>query len=166
MKNVLAAVMAAVAVSAPALAEVQSGTPDLIRAASDYVAVSIDVPVCEAEPNMAGSYNRITQHLVLCTSGGEYADANDHDTVRHEVWHLIQDCLTEPNEPYIKSVIPVGTNDWDEIVMDGLSPRLIQAIKDNYPEEHWNAEFEAYAMADALTATQITKHLNNACTPE
>ena len=161
MKKLLLGLIAPLMVLSPASAEVQPGTFDLIDTVDDYMTVNIDSDHCDTNKWMSGSFAPATRTITLCPRGEVTAD--DHDTVRHEVWHVIQWCLTPDNERYLRTVIEPGTSDWNHHIMSSLTPRLVSMIKENYPYYAWNAEFEAYASAKNLTATQIKQLFIKAC---
>ena len=88
MKKLLLGLLAPLMVLSPASAEVQPGTYDLIDTVDNYFTVDIDSPHCDTNLQMVGSFAPSTETLTLCPRGNVTAD--DHDTVRHEVWHVIQ----------------------------------------------------------------------------
>ena len=161
LKRLLLGAIASLAVLSPASAEVQEGTYDLIETVQQHMTVSIDSPWCDSTPDADGGFSPGEKKIYLCTRGD--VDANDHDTVRHEVWHVIQWCITPDNERYLRTVIKPGTAEWQEYVTDHLTPRRVQWIKDNYPRPMWYAEIEAFSAAKMLDASQIEKLFIKAC---
>ena len=153
--------MASLAVLSPASARVQEGTYDLIETVKQHMTVSIDSPWCADNPNSDGGFSPGQVKIYLCTRGD--VDANDHDTVRHEVWHVIQWCITPDDERYLRTVINTSTPDWQELVTDHLTPRKIRWIKENYPRPMWDAEIEAFSAAKMLTASEIKQLFTKAC---
>ena len=159
MKRFITAALAAASVGLPGFATVQPGTLPLIETVEETLDVSINPPSCE--PGVAGSYKLSTRTLVLCP--GMDIDADDHDTVRHEVWHAIQHCLTTDMSQGLQPVITKDTDDWWELVGDNLTIKQTAWIHKMYPESHWNVEYEAYAMASSLTSSQIQDLFIRAC---
>lgn len=161
MKRFLTALMATMAIATPAMAEIQDGTFDLIDKVDNHLTVKIDAPFCDKHTGAAGAFNRGTMVINLCPRGN--VDADDHDTVRHEVWHVIQHCLTPKTSKYLDTVMEVGSSDWNQHVLDNLSYSRVQWIKGSYPETHHNAELEAFAVAQTMTATQISELFTKFC---
>ncbi len=161
MKKLLLGLIAPLMVLSPASAEVQDGTYELIETVSEHITVNIDSPHCDENPKMAGSFAPRTETMTLCPRG--HVDADDHDTVRHEVWHIIQYCVTEPDSRYLKTVFEPWSDEWYEYIMSELSPKIVKFIKDSYPSWAWNAEIEAFAAAKGLTSTQIQRIFIKAC---
>ena len=161
MKKLLLGLLAPLMVLSPASAEVQDGTYDLIQTVSEHITVDIDTPHCDENPNMAGSFAPAKWVVTLCPRGD--VDADDHDTVRHEVWHVIQYCITPTDARYLRTVIEPHTAEWQEYVLDHLSPRQIKFIQDSYPHYAWSAEIEAFSAAQTLTASEIQELFIKAC---
>ena len=160
MKRFLAALVAAATVAAPASARVDDGTPELLRTVDQYVTVKVDPPRCDAG-GVHGSWHPASATLTLCTHGE--VDAEDHDTVRHEVWHIVQTCLTPDGADRLHPVIR-NSKDWDELVLANISSRKLNWIIDNYPMHHVPAEIEAYVMAEHLSASQVQSAFIRNCT--
>ena len=123
--------------------------------------VDIDTPFCDEKETVAGAFDPKNERIILCPRGNVTAD--DHDTVRHEVWHVIQYCLTPNDSRVLAPVFEPGTEDWRTVILDGISQRQIDAIKDVYPVAHHNVEIEAFSVARNLTAKQISKYFIQAC---
>ena len=160
MKRFLAALIAAATVTAPASARVDPGTTELLRTVDEYVNVSIDPPRCDSGEFM-GSWSPRTTTLTVCTQGS--VDAEDHDTVRHEVWHIVQMCKTPSHAKHLYPVIR-DTQDWERYVLSNISQSQIDSIIRNYPEHHVIPEIEAYVMAAELTAKQVQNEFIRHCT--
>ena len=160
--KLLLGVVASATFLAPASAELQPGTARLINTVAEHVTVKIDPPKCEEYPFMSGSFTPATKTMVLCPEG--VPTAEDHDTVRHETWHVIQYCMSPQNPVYLETVVDVNSVEWDSHIMAQLSPERIAFITSNYPRYAWNAEFEAYSVAQTLNATDITEIFIKACT--
>ena len=161
MKRFFAALVASMSVLSPAVAEVQPGTYDLIQTVKAHMTVEIDTPFCDKQEKAAGAFDPNNQRIILCPRGD--VDADDHDTVRHEVWHVIQHCITPKTSKYLNTVIAVGSSDWNQHILGTLSYSRVQWIKESYPEVHHNAELEAFAVAQNMTATQISNLFTKFC---
>ena len=108
MKRLFAALVASLSVLSPAMAEIQPGTVDLIDKVDDHMSVTIDAPFCDKHEGAAGAFDRANMVMHLCPRGP--VDADDHDTVRHEVWHVIQHCLVPLRPPgTLNTVMTVGS---------------------------------------------------------
>ena len=160
MKRLLAALVAAATVAAPVSARIDDGTPELLRTVDQYVNVHVDPPRCSSG-EYAGSWQPSTDTLTLCTHGS--IDADDHDNVRHEVWHIIQTCITPPRAKYLQPVID-NSNYWKTMVVDNLTASELQWIIDTYPTAHVPPEMEAFVIAEQLTASQVRDMFIRACT--
>ena len=161
MKKLLLGLMAPLMVLSPASAEVQPGTNDLIETVGQYMTVNINTDRCNEKPNIDGSFAPASKTITVCT--GDKVDANDHDTVRHEVWHAIQWCMTDPNDQFLDTIIEPWTDDWYDFVMSELPPKTVKFIQEHYPAYAIDAELEAFAAARILTASEIKKLFLKAC---
>ena len=158
LRKLLAATVAASALAVPAVARVETGTPSLIRTAEAH---GINFEYNPSDCNRGsfhGSYSGRTRTIELCYT---LADAEAHDTVRHEVWHAIQHCAAvkkgTPFEP-IASLPDLST-----FVESQLSDEHITGIKSAYPKDRWLTELEAFAAAEAYTAEQMSQLLRGWC---
>ena len=164
IKKLLLATVTAVATLIPVGAEVQPGTASLIETIDENgVLVTINHPEC-AEGNYSGQYRWLGFQRELRLCPGETVDANDHDTVRHEVIHAIQHCVnvargTSTDTPVIDDVNYLMT--W---AREHLSMREIQWIQRNYDRSQWLTEIEAFAGARAYTSSELEKLFLDACT--
>ena len=87
----LAALIAASTLSMPAIATVDSGTPQLLQTLTEYgVTVLYNPAACSK--GWQGQYTT-EKVLSLCYSG--QPDASDYDTVRHETFHFLQHCAAQ-----------------------------------------------------------------------
>ena len=83
--------------------------------------------------------------------------------MRHEVFHAIQHCInvargTPLNTPF--------SNDYDDLANDirkYLPVGLIQAIQEAYPKEMWWVEWEAYMVANNVSAIQLEQLFLKVC---
>ena len=158
LKRLAAVIVAVGALAAPTVARVEHSTPDLIRAAQSHgITFKFNPKECDSG-RYHGSYSFSTRIIQLCYN---IADANAHDTVRHEVWHAIQHCAaTKRGRPFE----PIASRaDLDPFVRSQLTDSQIVAIKNNYPKDAWFTEMEAFAAAEAYTADQLSQLLRGWC---
>ena len=158
IRNLTAALIAAVATTMPALARVDPGTSQLLQTV-DATSVTVVMNDRECDKgNYYGSWNRRTLVLRLCTFGE--VDAEDHDTVRHEVWHIIQQCT----HPDFSHPVPVFTgNDYEDYILANISARDLQRILKSYPKAHQVVEVEAFVAANQLTSSDIEQVFKERC---
>ena len=157
----ITAAVAAFSVALPATATIQPGTPDLIRTVAEHMTVVFNKGATCAKPGVVGSYQLSNKTLTLCP--GLEVDADDHDTVRHEVWHAIQHCLSSPGARSLEPVIEVGTKEYWDLVANNLSIKQAKFIQDSYPERAWHVENEAFVAAATLTSSQIEDIFIDSC---
>ena len=156
----MTAALAAVSFALPVSAEIQPGTYNLLDTVSDHLTVQYNTGSCD-EPGVSGSYRSTNRTLTLCP--GLEVTADDHDTVRHEVWHAIQHCLMEDNQAGLDVVITKNTPDWWKHVGSNLSVAQAKWIQEAYPESHWDIEYEAFVMANTLSSSKIEELFLKAC---
>ena len=161
MKRFMTAALAAVSFALPVSAEIQPGTPQLIKTVAKHMTVVFNKGATCSNPGVVGSYQLSNKTLTLCP--GLEVDADDHDTVRHEVWHAIQHCLSSPGATSLEPVVEVGTKDYWNLVADNLSIKQAKFIQESYPERHWHVENEAFVAASTLTSAQIEDIFIKSC---
>ncbi len=159
LNKLITAALAATSIALPVSATIQPGTPSLIETVSESMTVVINGATCN--PGVAGSYKLSNQTLTLCP--GTDINADDHDTVRHEVWHAVQHCLTEDISKGLEPVVAKGTDDWWELIGSNLSLKTAAWIHESYPKSHWDVEYEAFVMASTLTSSEIETVFIQAC---
>ena len=160
IRKLLMGLLAPIALATPALATIQPGTGPLLQRVSEDYTVDINPKECNVR-NIDGSFRPHENLIVICTDPSGW-DANDHDTVRHEVWHVIQHCTRLPGEYTLQPVIRTNP-EWQNYVMSRLSTERYSWILENYPSDHWKAEMEAFVMAEYLTSSQIEQLYVKAC---
>ena len=146
----------------PVPAKADPGTDDLLKQVSKYVSIYKNPDKCNTNV-FSGYYNWKSQTMVLCVNSP--LTAYDHDTVKHEVWHVIQSCHTSADAKYLSTVMPVDDKDWDKYVLSNISASTLTHIQEGYEEAHWNAEIEAYSAARMLSSNQVREIFNDACVP-
>ena len=159
LNKLITAALAAASIALPVSATIQPGTTSLIETVSESLNVVINDGSCS--PGVAGSYQLSTKTLTLCPGTDIVAD--DHDTVRHEVWHAVQHCLTEDISKGLEPVVAKSTDDWWELIGSNLSLKTASWIHESYPKSHWDVEYEAFVMASTLTSSEIETVFIQAC---
>ena len=164
IKKLALAAIAAAACIMPVAAEVQPGTASLIETIDENgILVTINHEEC-ATGTYTGQYRWLGFQREMRLCPGATVDANDHNTVRHEVIHAIQHCVnvargTNTNTPVM--------NDVDELMYwarEHLTMREIEWIQRSYDRSQWLTEIEAFAGARAYTSSELEELFLNACT--
>ena len=165
IKSLLGALGAAALSASPALARVESNTGELLKHISK---AGVEVLINKNCNHRGGGYLGMYQYtsnlsqarVTLCP--GDTVDAEDHETVRHEVMHVIQSCVnlrrgTPPNTPVL---------DYDDLVkrVNSTVPSYdVDHIHSTYPQEKWAVEYEAFYAEYAFTATDLIELFDKAC---
>ena len=158
--------MAAIAAAAsimPVAAEVQPGTSSLLETIENSgIVVTYNHPECE-NSGYYGSYRwaGFQREIRLCT--GDTIDAQDHNTVRHEVVHAIQHCVNVARGTDENTPIVTDQAKFKAFVTQYLPPEMINQIMKVYPESQWLVELEAFAGAEAMTATELKEVFLEVC---
>jgi hypothetical protein len=164
IKQTFSAIAAIAMAVTPAVARVDAGTVALINTIDDSdINLVIDPPWCQENPAVYGMYRSrgLQRQLVLCP--GDTVDAEDHDTVRHEVAHAIQHCInaargTHRNTPIVDD-IPKLINH----ARATLGQERLDFIQRSYPKSHWLVEIEANIMASVFTSKEIEDMFKEYC---
>ena len=145
---------------APAVAKVDAGTPALLRTVEAHgINVALNPSRCDGASYL-GSYHSGHKTLTVCYDGRP--DAQDHDTVRHEVFHAAQHCAGMKRGSTIRCcTYPQGAQ-LTEFINDNLTPSQIRAIRSSYPANKHATELEAFA-ASAYTAEEIGRIYTTWC---
>ena len=100
--------------------------------------------------------------MQICYTGTA-PTAEDHDTVRHETWHYLQWC----KNPNAVPLLPFHKDreQYIRFVQNALSDDAIERIDLSYPEYIRAVEYEAFAAAQSLTATQLMSMVRTYCSP-
>jgi len=155
----LAALIAALTISVPAVAKVDPGTVNLLQTLNEY-GVSIQYNPSDCGSGFMGRYNT-RKVMTLCYRGAP--TASDHDTVRHETAHFLQHCASiQRGEPGLNplAVNPTKRNHW---VTSVLKPSQVRRIKSSYSPTVHQIELEAFAMAQHYTANDLIKYIKAWC---
>ena len=146
---------------APAVARVDADTPALLQAAqAGGITVALNPATCDGASYL-GSYQPLDRILTVCYSGRPTAE--DHDTVRHEVFHAAQHCASE-KRGYGYHIQPIlGGDKLTAFLNEHLTPQQIESIKGMYPEARHLTELEAFAASTAYTAEEIASIYSTWC---
>ena len=108
--------------------------------------VYIDSELCD-KYNAFGIQQGASIHLCTEPHGDDIAEWND--TIRHEVWHIVQMCNKGPlsNEPAV-AIAAAHEKGW---------------TTKGYKPDVWHLEAEAHWAADTYTAKQIANDLITFC---
>ena len=146
----------------PATARLDDGTYDLLQLVDNYgVDIRFNTSTCDG--SKAGSF-KVTKGLPilsLCINPDNIT-ADDHNTVRHEVWHFIQYCKTPVSSTVLHPLLKDRT-EYNELIQYGLSGFTIERIRSDYPDDHELVELEAFAAAEVLSAKFIGEQVVNHC---
>ena len=143
---------------APALAKIDPGTTRLLQTVDEYVTVKVDPTECTTD--FYGYWSPSTLELVLCTHGS--VDGEDHDTVRHEVWHIVQHCLTPKTSRTLQPVFK-DPEAYKQEILSRISKGDLQRVLRMYPPRMHYSEVEAFVVASTLTADEIREAFTKAC---
>ena len=158
------AAIAAAAVILPVQAEVQNGTRSLINTL-DASGVLVTINHADCATNGAHGQYRwagMKREMRLCP--GHTIDATDHRTVRHEVIHAIQHCVNVARGTSTDTPIIQDSDEFTDFVLSHLTPAQADWIMENYPEDQWLTELEAFAGSNAYTASELEELFLDACT--
>ena len=163
LKKLVLAAIAAAATFMPVAAEVQPGTESLLRTVEEGgILVTYNVDACDTD-NAHGSYRwaGLRREIRLCP--GQTVDAIDHETVRHEVHHALQHCVNAARGTSMDTPIITDPNEFKEFVIANLSQQEINRVLRIYPRDQWPTELEAFASANAYTASQLEVFFRQVC---
>ena len=162
--KILSAVTAVALTASSAVAKIDGGTVDLINTvdASD-IHVTIDGTFCTENPGYSGVYmhSGFRRQLHLCP--GADVDANDHDTVRHEVFHAIQHCVNAARGTHLDTPINQDIQEVNQAAHDILGADYVRWIQSSYERKDWLIEYEANIGARIFTASDLQDMFKRAC---
>ncbi len=139
-----------------------------------------DEKIC-SDPTSSGMYGYLrrrdgteAQWLHVCQDNGQAGGdvvaftANDYDTIRHEVWHIIQDCYMGRIGDFKLEYLQDSPEELVEWARQHLPESKIAWIVNSYEEQGASfevilREIEAFAMADINNAPGQTKILTKYC---
>jgi hypothetical protein len=164
LSKCLLAGLAACFTAVPSMARFDDGTYDLLRLVESYgVDIRFNTAVCDGSKHGAFKVTKGLPILSLCIDPDNIT-ADDHDTVRHEVWHYIQYCRTPASSTVLHPLLKDRAK-YDELIHYGLSGFTIDSIRSDYPDDHELVELEAFAAAELLSADFIGETVVDHCTP-
>ena len=159
MLKPLAALLAALTISVPVSARVESGTTELLQTLTEYgVTIEYNPSICNGR--FHGRYNTL-KVMSLCYTGSP--SATDHNTVRHEAWHFIQHCAEINRGGSLITPLAQNGTKRQSWVNKVLNTNLISKIKHSYPEHHHQIELEAFAAAEHYTSNDLIKYIKTWC---
>jgi len=140
------------------------------------VDVVFNAPVCESDiqgayftDKDAKTYILICQDNVKFFNGVETDNwtANDYDTLRHEAHHVVQDCAKGKLGDYKSERMFTGAL-FQEYVINNLPQEKREHIYSMYSKEGASdevilQEFEAFAVADNVSASTIADKVTEWC---
>lgn len=177
MKAFISTLLASLAIAAPAMAiPAPQGHQQLLDILEqDGINVYVNSPpqACFGERDVDGMYVafRGERNLVICQDNRESSDVvswtlNDLDTIRHETFHIIQDCMAGPNNDQGLDTV---FRDQDDVV-DALgvveSMRIMNAYSGNYTSDRHGEikyEVEAFYAARDYSANEIASMYTKFC---
>ena len=156
----LAALIAAVTISVPAVAKVDPGTPQLLQTLTEY-GITIEYNPTHCSNGYAGRYST-SKVMSLCYKG--QPTAFDHDTVRHETMHVLQHCAALRRGDQ-RGIVPlaIDPNQRNQWVSSVLASGQIAQIKSEYPLRAHEIELEAFAAATHYSSTQLATLVTKWC---
>ena len=160
----LLAGLAATFTALPVLSRVDPGTADLLHLVDSYgVDVRFNSSKCDGTKAGLFAVSNGIPILTLCLDKNNIT-ADDHDTVRHEVWHYVQYCATPSTSTVLHPLLKDRTK-HAELVSFALSGFTVERIRDDYRDDHESTELEAFAAAELFTADFIGEQVIAYCTP-
>jgi hypothetical protein len=159
----LLAGLAATFTALPVLSRVDPGTSDLLKLVDSYgVDVRFNTAMCGG--GNAGSFkvDNYIPVITLCIDKDNIT-ADDHDTVRHEVWHYLQYCATPATSTVLHPLLK-DRQKHAEFTSYGLSGLAIERIRFDYRDDHERVELEAFAAAEIFDAKFIGEQVRKHCT--
>ena len=164
MFKYLLAGLAACFTALPVLSRVDPGTADLLHLVDSYgVDVRFNTSKCDGSKHGSFGVKNSIPILTLCIDKNNVT-AEDHDTVRHEVWHYVQYCATPSTSTVLHPLLKDRTK-YAELVSYGLSGASIERIRNDYRDDHERVELEAFAVAEIFSAEFIGEQVIAYCTP-
>ena len=159
LHSLAAAAVAAVSMTMPALAKVDSGSTHLIQTLQEYgVTVLYNPSTCSQ--GFQGQYTT-RKVMTLCYRGAP--TASDHDTLRHEAFHFLQHCAAIRRGQGGISPLAINPSQRTQWVSSVLRSGQIDQIRSTYPEHHHQVELEAFAAAAHYDANDLATLITRWC---
>ena len=179
MKASISTLLASIAIAGPALAAPPPADHQqfLNTMASDGINVLINEPpqVCYNDKDMSGMYTVINneRYLVVCQDNRKNNKMvawteNDLDTIRHEGFHIIQDCMAGANNDMVFDTVFTNLDD----VIDALGVSKAMEVTKIYLEAYSgrsdisnaiNYEIEAVYAARDYSAAELNSMYTEYC---
>ena len=180
----LAAILAATVITAPAIARTDNNMDAHRRLWSAVQSVGVETFINDAtlcEGGHDGAYMWIKESrrsaLVICQDNAELGGpevewtANDLDTLRHEAWHLVQDCLAgvrADDESQLAVDDDIYRHQMTAAAIDILGVSVVNNIIEGYranglDNEGILHEIEAFMTARAVPADFIALSVTQTC---
>ena len=147
IRSLIAASLALSTAVAPATAATTFTENDLLNYFKEVGGrVYIDSDLCEESGAFGIQYGTA---IHLCTEPHQGNTAEWRDTIRHELWHVVQMCNKGPisGDP-IEAIVHANAKGW---------------TGKGYKPEHWHHEAEAYFAAAEFSAEQIKDSIKAYC---
>ena len=158
-KPILTLFAVALAAAAPVSARREAGTiPLLTTIENKGVTVRYDPPECTSD--YRGMYFPMRHEMWLCTGMAQRKSHDDHDTVRHEAWHLLQHC--RHGGPHLKTFY-TDRAVFTDLVNQHVSVSIYRFYSRLYTGAHRLVELEAHAASKAFTSAQIDQLIQRYC---
>ena len=177
MKAFFSTFLASLAIAGPAIAAPLPADHQLFMdtMANDGVKVLINEPadLCFDGSTRNGAYGVIEgkQYLIICQDNRKNSDvttwtANDLDTIRHEGFHIIQDCMDgTKGDQELDTVFTSQSEVIDELgVVESM--HIMNMYIDAYDTDRHGAikyELEAFYAARDYSATELNSMYNRYC---
>jgi len=159
MYKPIAAFIAALTIALPAVARVEPGTTQLLQTLEEYgVSITYNPPTCGN--GFLGMYNT-RKEMTLCYRGTPNAEA--HDTVRHESFHMIQHCAAQRRGERGITPLAVNSQERHNWVLKVLGSQRINGVKEAYDTSAHQVELEAFAGAHHYSATDLITLIKAYC---
>ena len=158
-----------------------TGTPALanghwnLRQAVEAKGVPVNVNPKECDGDFMGAYYPSQGKMVICQEGGKQngPEVNwtdeDLDTLRHETWHLIQDCKDGFSDNYTLKGMFTKPQLEEYKKITSLSPSWLNggmeaSYRENGANDHViHLEYEAFMVAADMSPEWIQNQLNQTC---
>ena len=109
--------------------------------------VYFDSQLCKESPAYGLMVGGNTIHICTAAHKGDTEELKD--TIRHEVWHVVQACKGGPiSQDPIQAIVKANAQGW---------------TGQGYKPETWHFEAEAHLAAALLSAEQIKNAIDNTC---
>jgi len=159
LRYIVAATVATVSSTMPALAKVDPGSTQLLQTLNEYgVTVLFNPSTCGQ--GFMGQYNT-RKVMTLCYDGAPTAE--DHNTLRHETFHYLQHCASTRRG--VNGITPLAINPTQrqQWVSSVLRTGEINQIRSMYPAHVHQIELEAFAAAEHYSSTQLASLIKSWC---